>query len=213
MARRTAFIDNEVAAALGRHTPQVVILGAGYDGRALRFADGATRWFEVDWPGTQTDKRRRLAALGIATEHVTYVSLDLMTGDLAAVLDEEGHNANAPSLFVCEALFSYLTLEAGAVLCRALRARAANGSVLVSTFPVLPEAIGHRARALQAAKDLVLRVVDEPERCQFLPHDAEKLMVVTGWLPARSERVPDTWLGQGSHLLVLAAEPDPAARL
>jgi methyltransferase (TIGR00027 family) len=212
VARRTAFIDNEVARALGRHTPQVVILGAGYDGRALRFADGATRWFEVDFPSTQSDKRRRLAALGIATEHVTYVSLDLMTGDLAAVLDENGHDANARSLFLCEALFPYLTLEASAVLCRLLRARAPEGSVLVSTFPVLPEPIGYRAQALQAVKDQVLRVVGEPERCKFLPHDAEKLMVVTGWLPARSERLPDRWLGQGSHLLALAAEPDPAAR-
>jgi methyltransferase (TIGR00027 family) len=213
MARRTAFIDNEVAGALGRHTPQIVILGAGYDGRALRFADGATRWFEVDLPSTQTDKRRRLGALGITTEHVTYVSLDLMTGDLAAVLDERGHDTNTPSLFVCEALFSYLSLEAGAALCRTLRARAPDGSVLASTFPVLPEVLGHRARALRAAKDQVLRVIGEPVRCQFLPQDAEKLMVVTGWRPARSERVPDTWLGPGSELLALAAEPDPAARL
>jgi methyltransferase (TIGR00027 family) len=212
MTRRTAFVDNEVASAIGRHTPQVVILGAGYDGRALRFADGATRWFEVDLPSTQADKRRRLAALGIATEHVTYVSFDLMTGDLAAALDEEGHDATAPSLFVCEALFPYLTLEAGAALCRTLRARAPDRSLLVSTFPVLPEAVGPRTRVLRAVTDQALRVIGEPERCEFLSQDPEKLMVVTGWRPARSERVPDSWLGQGSHLLALAAEPDSAAR-
>jgi hypothetical protein len=32
-------------------------------------------------------------------------------------------------------------------------------------------------------------------------------MVVTGWQVARSQRAPEGWLGQGSSLLLLAAEP------
>ena len=50
----------EVARALGRGIEQIVLLGAGYDGRALRFGGGAVRWFEVDLPAPQADKRRRL---------------------------------------------------------------------------------------------------------------------------------------------------------
>lgn len=38
--------------------------GGGYDGRALRFGGGATRWFEIDHSATQADKRKRLDLVG-----------------------------------------------------------------------------------------------------------------------------------------------------
>ena len=65
LVERTRFIDNEVARAIGAEVAQIVIIGAGYDGRTLRFGGGATRWIEVDFPATQAEKQRRLAALGI----------------------------------------------------------------------------------------------------------------------------------------------------
>ena len=78
MAERTRFVDHEVADALGRGLDQVVLLGAGYDGRALRFGGGPARWFEVDRPATQADKRRRLEALGRAPRRTcAFVGLDL----------------------------------------------------------------------------------------------------------------------------------------
>ena len=89
---RTRVVDAEVARAIGRGTTQVVLLGAGYDGRSLRFGGAPVRWFEVDRPATQTDKRRRLDALGIRTSGISYVALDVMTGDLGAALDAAGHD-------------------------------------------------------------------------------------------------------------------------
>jgi methyltransferase (TIGR00027 family) len=209
MAQRTAFIDNEVAGAFGRGVEQVVVLGAGYDGRALRFGGGATRWWEVDLPSTQEDKRRRLAALGVTTEHVTFVPLDLATDDVGAALEAQGHATRAPTLFVCEGLFSYLTLEVVADLCATLRDRASAGSVLVSTYAVVPEVQGGRGPVLRGVTDQLLRVLGEQRRSEFLPGDAEKLMVVTGWRPARSQRSPYSWLGRASYLLAVAAEPAP----
>ena len=139
VSHRTQFIDGEVADAVGRGVEQVVILGAGYDGRALRFGGGPTRWFEIDFPSTQADKRRRLAALGVSPVGVTYVPIDLMRSDLDATLENAGHDATAPTLFLAEGLVPYLTLEATATMFQALRARAAPGSVLVVTFFVSPE--------------------------------------------------------------------------
>jgi len=211
MSQRTAFIDNEVAGALGHGVTQVVILGAGYDGRALRFGAGATRWFELDLAATQDDKRRRLAALGVATEHVTFVPLDLMSDKLAAALEVAGHDDEAPSLFVCEGLFAYLSLEAVAELCLTLRHLAATGSVLVSTYPVRPEAAGRRGQARRVVMEQVFRLLGEPLRSEYFTGDPEKLMVVTGWRPVRSQRCLDAWLGPGAHLLALAAEPEPGA--
>jgi methyltransferase (TIGR00027 family) len=218
MADRTAFIDTEVAGAIGRDVRQIVLLGAGYDGRALRFA-GATRWFEVDYPSTQDDKRRRLDALGVlpAPEQVAFIGLDLMTDDLGAALDAAGHDAGSPSLFVCEGLFAYLTLEAVASVCETLRARAPEGSVLVSTYFVLPEsaAAGARGRTGDAARatlrkleGLVLSGVGEPRRSEFFAGDPQKLMVVTGWRVTRSQRTPAGRIEPAAASLVLAAEPD-----
>lgn len=49
---RTAFFDAAVRRALDENVPQIVLLGAGYDSRAYRFADRIrdTRIFELDVP-------------------------------------------------------------------------------------------------------------------------------------------------------------------
>ena len=145
MAERTRFVDHEVADALGRGVDQVVLLGAGYDGRALRFGGGPARWFEVDLPETLADKRRRLDSLGVAASgNVRFLGLDVRRDDVGAALASAGHDEDRPSLFVAEGLFDGLTLESVATLCQALRARAAPGSVLAATFQVSPEHRGAR---------------------------------------------------------------------
>jgi methyltransferase (TIGR00027 family) len=211
VTERTSFVDNEVAGAIGHGMEQVVLVGAGYDGRALRFA-GAARWFEVDHAATVEDKQHRLRALGVEASPVEYLGIDLAADDLDTALEAAGHRADAPSLFVCEDLFASLALETIASLCEALRARAADGSVLVSTFFVMPDPAGATASAaLRTAADLLLRVAGEPRRGEFRPGDPEKLMVVTGWRAARSQRIDAGRLHPGAHLLALAATPAPPA--
>jgi methyltransferase (TIGR00027 family) len=209
IAHRTAFIDGEVAGAIGRGVEQIVILGAGYDGRAMRFAGGSTRWFEVDFPSTQADKRRRLDALGLAPEHVAYIPLDLMDGDLDAALEAAGHDGSAPSLFLCEGLLPYLTLEASAATLRTLRARAKDGSVLVSTFLEAPEA-RDVLLAWRRTRDVVFRAIGEPRRNEFQPGDPEKLFVVTGWRVVRSKSGGAGRIDRDAQMLVLAGEPGDA---
>ncbi|MGZ3565480.1 MAG: class I SAM-dependent methyltransferase, partial [Gemmatimonadaceae bacterium] len=54
MALRTSTIDAAMRAAVSRGTKQIVILGAGLDGRAWRMNELAgLRVFEVDHPATQ----------------------------------------------------------------------------------------------------------------------------------------------------------------
>src|ERR1700733_8055969 len=43
LSARTTFFDRVVVNAIGRQVSQVVMLGAGYDGRALRFAHPEVR--------------------------------------------------------------------------------------------------------------------------------------------------------------------------
>ena len=67
-----------IAAALRRRTPQIVILGAGYDTRALRIPGIETALvYEVDHPDTQAFKRARLGAdMETIQKHVRFVDVD-----------------------------------------------------------------------------------------------------------------------------------------
>jgi methyltransferase (TIGR00027 family) len=203
---RTQFIDGEVADAIGRGVEQVVILGAGYDGRALRFGGAPTRWTEVDYPSTQADKRRRLAALGVSPVGVTYVPIDLMHADLETTLENAGHDATTPTLFLAEGLVPYLTLEATATMFQAVRARAAPGSVLVATFFVAPEP-HDLLSAWYRVREVFFRAIGEPRLSEYRPDDPEKLYVVTGWRVARSKRGRASRVDRAAQMLVLAGEP------
>ena len=97
IAQRTRVVDAEVARAIGRGTTQIVLLGAGYDGRALRFGGGAVRWFEVDRPRprpTSAAGSTRSASRPPATSPTSPLDLDGRT-DLGAALDG-GRTRRAP---------------------------------------------------------------------------------------------------------------------
>jgi hypothetical protein len=78
---RTKHIDALLSAEIDAGMEQVVLLGAGYDTRAYRFAarlDGK-RVFEVDHPATSAMKQRRVArVLGAPPVHVTYVPVNFL---------------------------------------------------------------------------------------------------------------------------------------
>jgi methyltransferase (TIGR00027 family) len=211
LAQRTQVIDAEIARGLGRGTRQLVLVGAGDDGRALRFGGGGTRWFEVDRPEAQAAKRSRLSALGINTDATKYIGLDLNLGrdDLGVALRAAGHDPDAPSVFIAETVFDTATLEATASICRALREQAAPDSVLVATFSVAPEG-GGTAQAFRAATGLLRQVADEPRRSDLRPGDPQKLLVVTGWRVTHTESTPGRRLDPGASAIVLVSEPDPA---
>jgi methyltransferase (TIGR00027 family) len=210
LAARTKVVDAEVARAIGRHVGQIVLLGCGYDGRALRFANGSTRWFEIDSPETLHDKRRRLAALDLEPAPVSYVGADLRDSGTPAApaLASAGHDAARPSLFVCESAFTTLTLAAVASLCQALRARAAPDSVLVATFVVAAEPSTTPTRALHGAIGTLAVLRRDPQPDELRPGDPEKLMVVTGWHVTHAEEGGRRLLDRGAHQRVLVCEPD-----
>ena len=105
---RTAFFDSVVAAHAAM--PQLVVLGAGFDTRCYRLTDRPERCFEVDAPSTQADKRETLAAAGIDTSDVVFVSTnfageDNWMDDLLAA----GFDLSLPTLFLWEGV-TYLSM-------------------------------------------------------------------------------------------------------
>jgi methyltransferase (TIGR00027 family) len=107
---RTRFIDDLVRARLEAGVEQLVLLGAGFDSRALRIERlEDARVFELDRPPTLEEKRERL---GDSPAHVTYVPTDFNREGLAEVLTRAGFDAGARTLFVWEGVTNYLTAEA-----------------------------------------------------------------------------------------------------
>jgi methyltransferase (TIGR00027 family) len=127
---RTAFFDRVAVNALDGGCTQLVTLGAGYDARAWRYAKSGVRWFEVDHPATQADKRARLDRLGITTQPVKFVAADLVEDDAAEALLGAGFQPEVPALLLCEGLAVYLSPAVLADLFEQLRSIAAAGTRL-----------------------------------------------------------------------------------
>lgn len=208
MQRRTAFFDREALCALDRGVSQMVIVAAGYDGRALRFASPGVRWFEVDHPATQGDKRRRLAEAGIDPRGISFVAVDLTKDDLQGALARAGHDRDVPSLFIVEGLLGYLTREVSAGLLATIRALACNGSRMAVAFPTRPRDTGAKERIVLRIRSTAVSLVGEPWLVRFGPDEPDRILEAAGWKVAVSDRAgSDLVRFEGRQGVLLAAEP------
>jgi methyltransferase (TIGR00027 family) len=187
---RTAFFDRVVVNALEHGAAQVAVIGAGYDGRALRYARPGVRWFEVDHPATQRDKRARIGHLGIETPHITFLEHDLRHSGLAGALTGAGYDRDAPSLMTCEGVAVYLDEAVLEHLLRELRAVAATGSRLAvsARTPVTSPA----GRYLRERFDTAVAALGEPALNSLSADGVRALLAATGWratgIPERSRQ-------------------------
>jgi methyltransferase (TIGR00027 family) len=173
---RTAFFDRVVVTSLDRGIRQVVAGGAGYDGRALRYAKRGVRWFEVDHPDTQADKLERVARLSLATGHIRFVPADFADAPVADLLRGAGLDASRAALFLLEGVAVYLERAVLERVLGAFREVTVDGSPLaisVSVPSARPEA---RAR-FQAA----VAAAGEPARTVLPAEAAGELLARAGW--------------------------------
>jgi methyltransferase (TIGR00027 family) len=134
---RARFIEDMVVERAGRGVGQYVILGAGLDSFAQRRPEIASslKVFEVDPPGPQAWKRRRLIELGFGIpEWLRLVPVDFEAGDawwqrLAAA----GFDSGQPAIVASTGVSMYLTKDAIAATLRQIAALA-PGSMLAMTF-------------------------------------------------------------------------------
>ena len=197
---RTAFFDQAVVDAIDSGLRQVVIGGAGYDGRALRYARPGVRWFEVDHPATQADKRARLARLGIDTPHVRFIPADFTVDPIAEPLITAGLDAARPALFLLEGVAVYLDPPVVERVLAEFRAATTSGGLLTVSVSIANSALPARAqfREWVAAQG-------EPTRSESSYDETRDLLAASGWaLRDASERQRD--LG-----LLLAEAGAPAA--
>ena len=179
LAARTTFFDRVVVGALDRGMGQVVIAAAGYDGRALRYAKPGVRWFEVDHPDTQRDKRERLDRLEIEAGHIAFVAADFSVDPVASALTAAGHEPTEPTLFLCEGVAVYLERAVLESLLAELGHAASPGSRLaisVSVATASAEQLERRARF-----QTTVAAMGEPARSVLPSDDVEPLFAAAGW--------------------------------
>jgi methyltransferase (TIGR00027 family) len=178
---RTRFFDEATLAAIARGVGQVVILGAGYDDRALRFRAPGVRFFELDHAATQTDKRRRLVGGGMPTERLELVAADFEHDDVGALLERAGHSPGRATLFICEGLLVYLDGPAIVTLLAALAARASAASTLAASLAIHPAELDPQAVA--AAANARRRLGAREPWVTILPLQAHlELLHDAGWV-------------------------------
>lgn len=182
MVPRTVAIDDALRA---RPTPQLVILGAGLDGRAWHLRELAeVDVFEVDHPASQADKQRRVGDLAPVSRKLRYVPADLAVDRLSEVLDIAGHDAAAATTWVWEGVVPYLGKAAVAATVAAVAQRSAPGSCVIVNYqaPSLGAALGRvAARAMTTVAGRPSLWSDEPRRSAWTPAAMRSLLSGAGF--------------------------------
>jgi methyltransferase (TIGR00027 family) len=185
---RARFVEDLVAEQADRGVTQYVILGAGLDTFAQRRPRLASRLsiFEVDQPGPQAWKRRRLAELGFGVPAwLRLVPVDFEAGgswwdELAAA----GFDPAEPAVVVSTGVTLYLSREANAATLRQMAALA-PGSTLAMTFLVPPALVEDVLRPGFEAAEKGARAAGTPFVTFYTPDDLTALALQAGFGAAR----------------------------
>lgn len=108
---RTAFFDHQLLNAVKKGAKQVVLLGAGFDTRAFRFAEQCSgcKIIELDIATTQNRKKKCLQQAEIAfPKNLTFASINFNLESLPDVLRQAGYDSELKTVFLWEGVSMYL---------------------------------------------------------------------------------------------------------
>jgi methyltransferase (TIGR00027 family) len=192
MQVRTRVIDDAVREFVADGGRQIVLLGAGYDCRALRMPELATaRVFEVDHPATQTRKREVLARLG-AESRAHYLAWDFEAralADLPDALAGCGLDRGSSVMTIWEGVTMYLTPPAIDASLRAIRAWSASGSLLSMTY-FTTERFHNPSWRVRVVRAVVARI-GEPFRFTWDPAELPEYLAHRGFSMVRDVTTSD----------------------
>ena len=181
---RARYGEDHAEASAGRGVDQYVIIGAGYETLAMRRDDLMARLtvYELDQPGTQDMKRRRMREAGIPEpEGVRYVAADLNAETLHGALDRAGFDAARPALFSWFGVTYYLREAAIRETLGSIATRMAPGSSVMFDYLADSDATPAAARDLRRrCADFVARR-GEPWISSFGPEEMTALLADTGF--------------------------------
>jgi methyltransferase (TIGR00027 family) len=185
---RSRFIEDLVAERADLGVAQYVILGAGLDTFAERRPELAARLrvFEVDQPGPQAWKRRRLDELGYGIpDWLRLVPVDFeVGGDWWAQLAAAGFDPDRPAVVVSTGVTMYLSRDATAATLRQI-AGLAPGSTLAMTFQLPTELVDDADRPAREAALNGARASGTPFISFYTPAEMVTLALDAGFSEAR----------------------------
>jgi len=134
---RTKYIDNVCRRALAQRFPQILILGAGFDTRALRFHQESqnSRIFELDVSVTQNAKLSQYQKRNLLLpQNLTFIPIDFDRDSLSSRLTDAGFQKGQRTLFVLEGLLMYLQPESVNATFRTIQEYGGEGSWAVFDY-------------------------------------------------------------------------------
>lgn len=183
---RTAVLDRAIAAALPFE--QLVILGAGLDGRAWRLPGlGNAVVFELDHPDTQAVKRDEAEALPALAKEVRFVPIDFAVDDLATRLREAGHDAARKTFWLWEGVTMYLAPADVQKTLTAVGRLSAPGSQVALTYMA-------RTRLSLGTRLFLVAfgvMTGEPMRSSFTVAEVDALGRASGWVSLSNTGIED----------------------
>jgi methyltransferase (TIGR00027 family) len=162
---RHRFIDDHLIAALDAGAAQVVLLGAGYDMRAYRFAErlAGRPVFEVDLPAISRSKAATIASHSdqLPSTRVVRVEVDFEEQSLEEVLPAAGFEPGAVTYVTWEGVPMYLTRTAVKASLDAVRGVVGAGSVIAHDMWTMVDDPGLMGTARRLAPS-ALSFIGEP---------------------------------------------------
>jgi methyltransferase (TIGR00027 family) len=184
MVARARFIEDLVEDRAQRGVSQYVLLGAGLDTFAQRRAELASKLqvFEVEQPGTQAWKRRRLTELGFAMpDWLHFVPVDFEARDSwLEQLVKAGFDPTKPAVLTSTGVIMYLTAEAITAMLKQV-ATLAPGSTFVLSFIRPIELVDAEERPSYEAAIRGSRAAGTPFVSFFAPAEIVSLAKAAGF--------------------------------
>jgi len=181
---RTKYIDAAFKQALADRFDQIVLFGAGFDTRALRFRSdlGGIRVYELDAPLTQKAKLGRYRQRGLSVPaNVVFVAIDFDNESLPAKLREIGFGDNQRSLFIMEGVLMYLRPESADATLRTIGALAGKESRLVFDYARSSVLRGENTQYGEAGVTGAVAKVNEQWRFGLEPSQLESFLSTYGF--------------------------------
>ena len=164
---RTKYIDAIFAGNLGK-IEQILIFGAGFDSRAIRFHEKLQQvnFFELDSPITQNAKIKRLQEKKIAIpSNITYIPIDFAKESLPQKLDEAGFIQNKACLFLLEGLTIYLDPQSIDATFKLISEYAGKESIII--FDYVYASVIRQEKTYHGEKELYQSVSTVGEKWSF----------------------------------------------
>jgi methyltransferase (TIGR00027 family) len=184
---RARFVEDLVTERAEQGVTQYVVLGAGLDTFAQRRPDVASRLrvFEVDQPGPQAWKHRRLVELGFGVpEWLQLVPVDFeREGSWWEQLIAADFDPERPAVVVSTGVTLYLSKEANAATLRQI-AVLAPGSTLAMTFLLPSELVEDVLRPGFEAAEKGARAAGTPFVSFYTPDEMTALAAQAGFREA-----------------------------